>query len=68
MHIQHNSVFCHASQTPGRQALAVGARVSFIYAEEEKGGRAVQVRVVEEAMVEENDGAIREVSEDCLGG
>lgn len=58
--IEFQSVFCHVSQTPDRQGLIKGSKVSFVYQEDEKGGKALQVQIEEAA---EEDTSPREV---CL--
>lgn len=41
------SIFVHARETAGRQALIPGSQVSFIYEADEQGGKAKEVIVVE---------------------
>ena len=45
----NSSIFVHARNTTGRQALVPGSKVSFIYETDEKGGKAVEVAVEEMA-------------------
>ncbi len=55
-HIQ--SVFCHSRETPDRQGLTKGSKVSFLYEFDEKGGKALQVQIEQAA---EEDTREREV-------
>lgn len=52
-------MFCHARDLQGIKALVTGSKVSFVFQEDEKGGKAKEV-VVEEAVEEPEQ--IREVS------
>lgn len=45
----YSSIFVHASDTTGRQALIPGSKVSFTFEADEKGGRAREVAVDEMA-------------------
>ncbi|KAL9133125.1 MAG: hypothetical protein Q9175_005696 [Cornicularia normoerica] len=46
-----DSIFCHNREIPDRTALIVGSKVSFIYKDDEKGGKAKEVLVEEAAVV-----------------
>lgn len=52
------SVFCHSRETPDRQGLTKGSKVSFLYEFDEKGGKALQVQIEQAA---EEDTREREV-------
>ena len=48
-----DSIFCHNRETPDRTALVPGSKVSFVYENDEKGGKAKNV-LIEEAIVEDD--------------
>ena len=48
-----DSVFCHSRETPDRAGLTPGSKVSFIYENDEKGGKAKEV-LIEEAVIEDD--------------
>ena len=51
------SIFCHNRDTPDRACLVPGSKVSFVFEQDEKGGKAREV-LIEEAVVE--DQSVRE--------
>ncbi|KAL6721650.1 hypothetical protein ACLMJK_000754 [Lecanora helva] len=51
------SVFCHASDCPGRLALAPGSKVSFVFETDAKGGKAKEVQIEEAAAEADFSGA-----------
>ena len=53
-----DSIFCHSRETPDRAGLVPGSKVSFVYENDEKGGKAKEV-LIEEAAVE--DESVREM-------
>ena len=59
MDADSQSVFCHVRDLSGIKALVPGSKVSFVFEEDEKGGKAKEVQV-EEAVEEVEQ--IREVS------
>ena len=48
-----DSIFCHNRETPDRAALVPGSKVSFVYENDEKGGKAKNV-LIEEGIVEDD--------------
>ena len=50
-----SSVFCHASECPGRAALIPGSKVSYTFEADAKTGKARDVQI-EEAAVEQEVG------------
>ena len=50
-----SSVFCHASECPGRVALVPGSKVSYTFEADAKSGKAREVQI-EEAATQQADG------------